>query len=1717
MKKILSLVLVAVMLISLMPLSVFADGKATGYGLKLVISKDTETFKEAENAVSKTVLRLDIMYTSGSNESTSQLLSVDYDATKLEMLDLSDDPDFFGISGEYDLTNYYTYSDDTASTYVRKGKEYYTKASKTAKRDINELCFYSIISNGIGYMTFHITEGSGALPYNKEVTGSDYSTLASVYFALKEGVSFDDLPTDLFWFSDLSEDKDITKQSNAISISDGKVLYAWGCIDSADDTLDISPEFTPGEGVTFHTEKVDAVAPVISAQPTGSEYIKGATAEALSVTASVTDAGTLSYKWYKNTENSTTGGSEVGTEATYTPATTDVGTAYYFVVVTNTNDAATGTKTASVTSNAVAVTVSEDPDVLALNAAAEAIKDLTYEMAQADATDEAAIKTFIKTTAEAAITNGVTVSEVTKSSYTPAVAGTSAAPAGTNGTYEFTLTLSKNSKTLSPDALYTLTIKATAFTGTTDVQAVAAAKAAIKDGEANVSFKADAEERYTKVKALVDSQLTGVTESKGVAIVIELKSNNVYTVKLSKGSVNDAKDITVTFNEAPDPNIAVADAAKTVANGATYSETTQAKAPDEDAVKAEVKETAETAVNNNDVTVEIVKVSYTAPEAGTSAKPAGTDGEFKFKVKVTAGEITRETDEKTVVIKATVYDGLTDKQAVANAVEAIGKIKWDDIAQADGNTEEKVKTLIENKLEDIDYADITVTVSDFTAAVEGTAATSHEGTNGSFKFTVKVQKNAENATPITDKELEIIATEFKGVLDTDAVAAAKDAIKDGEVIVPFGSDQAAKTAAVQKHIDSYLTGDAEGVKAEITGVSGNVYTVKLTKGAVVDTKDVTITVTESADPDIEIIANAVKSVEEITWQDVPDTVFNTEDGAKEYVENAVKNEIKNEEIDVTVITNLFTAAVDSNAASKDHKGTDGIFKFDVKLIKGLQSGEDKDNTINILAQDYEGLLDCEAVANAVEAIGKLTWEDIAQADGNTEEKVKTLIENKLEDIENVDITVTVSDFTAAVAGSAATSHEGTEGSFKFTVIVKKNAENATPITDKELEIIATEFKGVLDTEAVAAAKAALENGEVTVAFGADQTAKTAAVQKHIDSYLTGDAEGVKAEITGVSGNVYTVKLTKGAVVDTKDVTITVTESADPDIALVAQAFAAVDGQTYSNGKQKNIYTEELAANKIKKLATTALTSAEITSGIDVTVETVSFTAAVAGDADTTAEGVNGEYKFKVKVTATKGTPSETTAEKTIAITATAYEGVMNIDAVNAAANALKDKEITVRHGASATEKTNALNDYLKSVLTGTAEGVTEDVKNDGNSYTVTFTKGTKSVTKTVTIVVEEEKFIDLAKVNGLKYEDRVLYWNPVPKASYYKVYVMALPETNIERAQVYTTRLCQLDMTDKLADGVSYTFKVCAMGDWVTYADGPVSDLSAPFTYKRLSAAEWNMWWILYQLQTKVSVITAEAGEGGTISNAGDKNITYTEKLKYVITPDEGYEIEAVYVNGKNVGALDLYVFAKVEKNQTIKATFKKIASDEWVNPFEDVAETDEYFEAIKFVNENGLYNGVSETKFAPHSTMTRAMFVTVLGRLAGVDTEKYTETSFDDAELGQWYSAYVEWAADNGIVNGYGNGKFGVNDEVTVEQAAAIIARYARFVGIDTADATLDEFEDAADLSDWAVADMAWLTEFGVYVPKDQKLAPRTKAERALVATMMFNFSVKFASETED
>ncbi len=261
----------------------------------------------------------------------------------------------------------------------------------------------------------------------------------------------------------------------------------------------------------------------------------------------------------------------------------------------------------------------------------------------------------------------------------------------------------------------------------------------------------------------------------------------------------------------------------------------------------------------------------------------------------------------------------------------------------------------------------------------------------------------------------------------------------------------------------------------------------------------------------------------------------------------------------------------------------------------------------------------------------------------------------------------------------------------------------------------------------------------------------------------------------------------------------------------------------------------------------------------------------------------------------------------------------------------------------------------------------------------------------------------------------------------------------------------------------------------------------------------------------------------GTFSGLSEWNgILYVNTADEIVTIDPSSGESAVYLRAE--GEADIYGSAIVKKTlDYMTAANPNLEGTQCVNsvlvtgevktedaiPFDDVAVTDPYYDAIRFVYERGLFNGVSTTKFAPGATLTRAMFVTVLGRLCGVDPAAWTTTTFTDVEPGLWYSAYVEWAAKNGIVNGLGDGRFDPLGELTKEQMMKITAYCGGMlgIGVDGNDDDLAAFTDRDSLDAWAVEGAAWCAANDL-LPSRTELDPLNTANRAEAASVIAGFA---------
>lgn len=178
------------------------------------------------------------------------------------------------------------------------------------------------------------------------------------------------------------------------------------------------------------------------------------------------------------------------------------------------------------------------------------------------------------------------------------------------------------------------------------------------------------------------------------------------------------------------------------------------------------------------------------------------------------------------------------------------------------------------------------------------------------------------------------------------------------------------------------------------------------------------------------------------------------------------------------------------------------------------------------------------------------------------------------------------------------------------------------------------------------------------------------------------------------------------------------------------------------------------------------------------------------------------------------------------------------------------------------------------------------------------------------------------------------------------------------------------------------------------------------------------------------------------------------------------------------------------------------------LTPFGDVEVGSWYEEAVVYTVENNLFKGISETEFAPNSEITRAMLVAVLYRLDNPQETERTH-SFADVADGEWYAEAVAWAAESGVVSGISEIEFAPNDNITREQIAAIIYRYAKMKGYDTEKASdILAFEDADEISDYALGAVKWANAAGLITGvSETSISPKTTATRAQVAAILMRF----------
>lgn len=389
----------------------------------------------------------------------------------------------------------------------------------------------------------------------------------------------------------------------------------------------------------------------------------------------------------------------------------------------------------------------------------------------------------------------------------------------------------------------------------------------------------------------------------------------------------------------------------------------------------------------------------------------------------------------------------------------------------------------------------------------------------------------------------------------------------------------------------------------------------------------------------------------------------------------------------------------------------------------------------------------------------------------------------------------------------------------------------------------------------------------------------------------------------------------------------------------------------------------------------------------------------------------------------------------------------------------------------------------------------ELTKQAENVYT--FTMPAQGVVITATFT--ELTYVAKLKINGQGTATLNGYYTVNMSADYLEtVTVNVMPESGWELSSISVNGGAIKVNEEIRAEGGNYTFTM------------PAQDVEIVVTLRKTG----------YDM-TAHALTTIEEGHGTVTLDP--KDTAYVgDNVVITADPDDGYRVANVAVLDENGYAVPVsrvnsgsdYVeswrFTMPARDVSIYVTFEVYGSSYYT----DVRTDFWFFDAVTFVTDRGYFRGVDEGLFGPYMNMDRAMFVTVLGRMDGVDKNAPYTASFTDVPADSYFAPYVAWAAENGIILGRDDGTFDPYADITREEMAAIMYRFCKYLGIDMTtenEVFMDRYTDREDISPWAVTYMEWAVGIGLMRGmSDTTLDPLALATRAQVAQVIKNLCDK-------
>ena len=255
--------------------------------------------------------------------------------------------------------------------------------------------------------------------------------------------------------------------------------------------------------------------------------------------------------------------------------------------------------------------------------------------------------------------------------------------------------------------------------------------------------------------------------------------------------------------------------------------------------------------------------------------------------------------------------------------------------------------------------------------------------------------------------------------------------------------------------------------------------------------------------------------------------------------------------------------------------------------------------------------------------------------------------------------------------------------------------------------------------------------------------------------------------------------------------------------------------------------------------------------------------------------------------------------------------------------------------------------------------------------------------------------------------------------------------------------------------------------------------------------------------------ISADKAEHGSIT-VSPRYAERGDTVTITVKPDSGYVLETITVKDSKGDELKLtdkgsgkYTFTMPTGKVEVKATF--MDDNAMLNFFLDVPADSYCYDAVLWAAKQGITGGTDAEHFSPNVSCARDQLVTFLWRTAGKPAVDYA-MSFSDVSTDAYYIEAVRWAASLGIVSGYGDGRFGVNNPITREQMAVMLYRFAKAQGMDTTQGGMEvrEFDDFEQVSAYAGEAMAWAVNTGILKGADNQLMPKAPCTRAQIVTML-------------